>query len=96
MNITMRVHSLTLPIDARAPEALLYRVDDVKQRKERGWTDRLTLCGTDLALGDIVIVTVVKELDRSGRTEPVTPAPHHEGDAADESPGGAVRGRGRA
>ncbi len=42
------------------------RVDDVKRRRERGWTDRLTVRGTDLDLGDIVIVTLEKELGDAG------------------------------
>ncbi len=90
MELTMRVHSLTLPIDARAPEALLYRVDDIKRRKQSGWTDRLTLHGTDLELGDIVIVTLEKELDRADHSESVTPTRHHSGSTEDESQEGAL------
>jgi hypothetical protein len=63
MKLTMRVHSLSLPIGTRSPQAQLYRVDDIKRRRESGWTDRITLHGTDLQLGDIVIVTVEKEED---------------------------------
>ena len=73
MQLTMRVHSLSLPIGTRSPTAQLYRVDGVKRRKESGWTDRITLHGTDLELGDIVIVTFEKEIDRECRTEPVIP-----------------------
>ena len=82
MKLAMRVNSLTLPIGTRSPQALLYRVDDVKRRKESGWTDRITLHGTDLQLGDIVIVTVEREADHSdvpaSESEVVTPPRHDE------------------
>lgn len=83
MKLTMRVHSLSLPIGTRSPQAQLYRVDDIKRRRESGWTDRITLHNTNLELGDIVIVTVEKEEDHQetphASTEAVTPARHDDG-----------------
>jgi len=58
MIITMRVHTLTLDQNQRRPTATLYRYDGVKSRKERGWTDRMTIPAGDLALGDLVRVTI--------------------------------------
>ncbi len=90
MKLTMRVHSLTLPIGTRSPQAQLYRVDGVKRRKESGWTDRITLHNTDLELGDIEIVTFEKEINRDGHTESVTPSRHDGGSTDDESQEGAL------
>jgi hypothetical protein len=85
MKLTMRVHSLSLPIGTRSPQAQLYRVDDIKRRRENGWTDRITLHGTDLQLGDIV--TVEKEEDHQATSdtsaEVVTPPRHDEGTGED-------------
>jgi hypothetical protein len=89
MKLTMRVHSLSLPIGTRSPQAQLYRVDDIKRRRESGWTDRITLHDTDLQLGDIVIVTVEKEEDHQAAsdttTEVVTPPKHDEGTTEDDT-----------
>jgi hypothetical protein len=92
MKLTMRVHSLSLPIGTRSPQAQLYRVDDIKRRKESGWTDRITLHDTDLELGDIVIVTVEKEEDHQATSdasaEVVTPPSHDGGTTEDDTPEG--------
>ena len=89
MKLTMRVHSLSLPIGTRSPQAQLYRVDDIKRRRESGWTDRITLHGTDLQLGDIVIVTVEKEEDHQAASdtsaEAVTPSGHDGGTTEDNT-----------
>jgi hypothetical protein len=93
MKLTMRVHSLSLPIGTRSPQAQLYRVDDIKRRRESGWTDRITLHGTDLQLGDIVIVTVEKEADHQASTdataEAVAHPRHDEGATEDDTKEGS-------
>jgi len=58
MIIRMRVHTLSLDRNQRRPVATLYRYDGVKSRKEHGWLDRMTIPAGDLALGDVVTVTV--------------------------------------
>ncbi len=58
MQITMRVHSLTLGANDTEAAATLYRFDGVKARKERGWIDRVTVPAGDLRLGEIVTVTI--------------------------------------
>ena len=58
MIITMRVHMLSLDQAQRQPMATLYRYDGVKSRKEKGWLDRMTIPAGDLALGDLVTVTI--------------------------------------
>ena len=89
MKLTMRVHSLILPIGTRSPQAQLYRVDDIKRKRESGWTDRITLHDTDLQLGDIVIVTVEKEEEHQETSdtpaEVVTPPRHDEGATGDDT-----------
>ena len=84
MKLTMRLHSLTLPINARESEVRLHSVDDIKGRTESGWTNRLTLHGIYLKLGNIVIVTLEKEIARTSGTEPVTPPMHDEGHTENE------------
>ena len=78
MKLTMRLHSLTLPINARESEVRLHSVDDTERRTESGWTNRLTPCGTHFKLGNIVIVTLEQEIARTRGTEPVTPPMHDE------------------
>lgn len=58
MQITMRVHTLTLDEHQHHPVATLYRYDGIKTRRERGWIDRVTIPAGDLALGDLVTVTI--------------------------------------
>ena len=83
MRFTMRVHSLTLTDESRQPVATLYRFDDVKRQRTRGWTDRFTIPAGDLALGDVVHVTIERVPDRAQRRhtgrEVVTPDPHNDG-----------------
>lgn len=83
MRFTMRVHSLSLTDGSRQPVATLYRFDDVKRQRTRGWTDRFTIPAGDLALGEVVHVFIESVPDweqrrRTGR-EAVTPDPHSEG-----------------
>jgi len=58
MKLTMRVHSLSLAEHTNTPMATLYRCGAVKSRKERGWSDRITIPAGDLGLGDLVAVTI--------------------------------------
>ena len=78
----MRIHSLTLTAESRQPVATLYRFDDVKRLRTRGWTDRFTIPAGDLALGDVVHVSIERVPDRTQRDRPaheaVTPDHHNE------------------
>ncbi len=58
MIIRMRVRTLSLEPNQRRPVATLYRYDGVKAQKRQGWMDRISIPAGDLALGDLVTVTV--------------------------------------
>jgi hypothetical protein len=87
MNVVMKVHSLSLDRDTGRHLATLYRHDAIKERRQRGWIDRVTMPAEDLQLGDLVDVTVTPRTDPS-HAESVTPVSDDESTDG-ESEGGA-------
>jgi hypothetical protein len=87
MNVVMKVHSLSLDRDTGRHLATLYRHDAIKERRQRGWIDRVTMPAADLQLGDLVDVTVTP---RSNPSHPESVIPVSDNEPTDgESDEGA-------